>query len=95
MPTHNTWFFHLQRICNHCTYPACLAACPRKAIYKRPEDGVVLIDQSRCRGYRKCVEACPYKVHLSRNDPNFGKMRGLLPKARGQGCCCHTRWHAD
>jgi nitrate reductase beta subunit len=61
LPEHKTFFFYLQRICNHCTYPACLAACPRKAIYKRPEDGVVLIDQERCRGYRKCVEACPYK----------------------------------
>ncbi len=61
LPVHQTFFFYLQRICNHCTYPACLAACPRKAIYKRPEDGVVLIDQERCRGYRKCVEACPYK----------------------------------
>ena len=38
-----------------------MAACPRKAIYKRPEDGVVLVDQSRCRGYRECVRACPYK----------------------------------
>ena len=57
---HDRWFFYLPRICNHCTYPACLAACPRKAIYKRPEDGVVLIDQSRCRGYRRCVRACPY-----------------------------------
>ena len=53
--------FYLARICNHCTYPACLAACPRKAIYKRKEDGIVLIDQSRCRGYRECVRACPYK----------------------------------
>ncbi|MDR7522887.1 MAG: 4Fe-4S dicluster domain-containing protein [Armatimonadota bacterium] len=61
LPEHRTWFFHLQRLCNHCTYPACLAACPRQAIYKRPEDGIVLIDQRRCRGYRKCVEACPYK----------------------------------
>ncbi len=61
LPQHETFFFYLQRICNHCTYPACLAACPRKAIYKRPEDGVVLIDQHRCRGYRKCVEMCPYK----------------------------------
>ncbi|KKL71022.1 hypothetical protein LCGC14_2099080, partial [marine sediment metagenome] len=58
LPEHNTWFFYLQRICNHCTYPACLAACPRNAIYKRPEDGIVLIDQERCRGYRKCVEQC-------------------------------------
>ncbi len=58
---HQVWMFYLARICNHCTYPACLAACPRKAIYKRPEDGIVLIDQSRCRGYRECVKACPYK----------------------------------
>ena len=66
LPEHDTWFFYLQRICNHCSYPACLAACPRSAIYKRPEDGVVLIDQKRCRGYRKCVEACPYKKSLYR-----------------------------
>ncbi len=61
LPEHKVWYFHLARVCNHCTYPGCLAACPRQAIYKRPEDGIVLIDQSRCRGYRKCVEACPYK----------------------------------
>tara|TARA_B100000315_G_scaffold259102_1_gene313617 strand:+ start:4176 stop:5288 length:1113 start_codon:yes stop_codon:yes gene_type:complete len=61
LPSHDTFFFYLQRICNHCTYPACAAACPRKAIYKRKEDGIVLIDQERCRGYRKCVEQCPYK----------------------------------
>jgi nitrate reductase / nitrite oxidoreductase, beta subunit len=60
------WFFYMQRLCNHCTYPGCLAACPRKAIYKRPEDGVVLIDQKRCRGYRKCVAACPYKKAMYR-----------------------------
>ena len=66
LPEHRVWFFYLQRLCNHCTYPACLAACPRNAIYKRPEDGIVLIDQSRCRGYRKCVEACPYKKALYR-----------------------------
>lgn len=66
LPEHKTWFFYLQRLCNHCTYPACLAACPRKAIYKREEDGIVLIDQNRCRGYRKCVEACPYKKPMFR-----------------------------
>jgi len=61
---HKVWMFYLQRICNHCTYPACLAACPRKAIYKRQEDGVVLVDQTRCRGYRQCVQACPFKKVL-------------------------------
>ena len=58
---HLTWFFYLARICNHCTYPACLASCPRGSIYKRPEDGIVLVDQGRCRGYQECVKACPYK----------------------------------
>jgi nitrate reductase beta subunit len=66
LPKHAAWFFYLQRLCNHCTYPACLAACPRNAIYKRPEDGIVLIDQARCRGYRKCVEQCPYKKPMYR-----------------------------
>jgi nitrate reductase / nitrite oxidoreductase, beta subunit len=58
---HMTWFFYLARICNHCTYPACLASCPRGSIYKRPEDGIVLVDQGRCRGYQECVKGCPYK----------------------------------
>jgi nitrate reductase beta subunit len=66
LPEHKVWFFYLQRLCNHCTYPGCLAACPRQAIYKREEDGVVLIDQQRCQGYRKCVEACPYKKAMYR-----------------------------
>ncbi len=57
----DNFYFYLPRICNHCTYPACLAACPRQAIYKREEDGIVLIDQERCQGYRYCIAACPYK----------------------------------
>ncbi len=54
-------FFYFPRICNHCLNPACVAACPSGALYKRGEDGIVLIDQKRCRGWRSCVAACPYK----------------------------------
>lgn len=54
-------YFYLPRLCNHCTHPACLDACPRSAIEKRQEDGIVLVDQDKCHGYRFCVEACPYK----------------------------------
>ena len=57
----NSYGFYLPRICNHCTNPACLAACPRGAIFKRAQDGVVLVDQQRCEGLRYCVAACPYK----------------------------------
>lgn len=52
---------YLPRICNHCLNPACVASCPSGAIYKRGEDGIVLINQKRCRAWRMCVTACPYK----------------------------------
>ncbi|MFQ6675443.1 MAG: 4Fe-4S dicluster domain-containing protein [Fidelibacterota bacterium] len=85
LPEHKTYFFYLQRICNHCTYPACLAACPRKAIYKRPEDGVVLIDQKRCRGYRKCVEACPYKKAMYNGQTKISeKCIACYPRLEGR-----------
>jgi len=54
-------FHYLPRICNHCLNPACVAACPSGAIYKRGEDGIVLINQNKCRSWRMCVTACPYK----------------------------------
>ncbi|MFZ1729838.1 MAG: nitrate reductase subunit beta [Bacteroidota bacterium] len=53
--------FYFPRICNHCLNPACVAACPSGALYKRGEDGIVLVDQNRCRAWRSCVAACPYK----------------------------------
>ena len=54
-------YFYLPRICNHCLNPACVAACPSGAAYKRGEDGIVLINQDKCRAWRMCVSACPYK----------------------------------
>ena len=57
----NTFMMYLPRLCEHCLNPACVASCPSGAIYKREEDGVVLIDQEKCRGWRMCVSGCPYK----------------------------------
>jgi nitrate reductase beta subunit len=54
-------FNYLPRICNHCLNPACVAACPQGAIYKRGEDGVVLVNENKCKAWRMCVAACPYK----------------------------------
>lgn len=56
-----TFLMYLPRLCEHCLNPACLASCPSGAIYKRAEDGIVLIDQDKCRGWRMCVSGCPYK----------------------------------
>ncbi len=57
----HTFHMYLPRICNHCINPACVAACPSGSIYKREEDGIVLVDQDKCRGWRMCISACPYK----------------------------------
>ena len=56
-----SFMFYLPRICEHCLNPSCMASCPSGAIYKRSEDGIVLVDQDRCRGWRQCITGCPYK----------------------------------
>ena len=87
---HPMWMFYLARICNHCDNPACLAACPRKAIYKRDEDGIVLVDQERCRGYRECVKACPYKkVYFNIISRASEKCIGCYPRVeQGEVALC-------
>ncbi len=55
------FMFYLPRICEHCLNPSCVASCPSGAMYKREEDGIVLVDQDQCRSWRMCVSGCPYK----------------------------------
>ncbi|WP_298018897.1 nitrate reductase subunit beta [uncultured Castellaniella sp.] len=57
----NTFMMYLPRLCEHCLNPTCVASCPSGSIYKRAEDGIVLIDQDKCRGWRMCISGCPYK----------------------------------
>jgi len=87
LPEHRNFFFYLQRICNHCTYPACLAACPRNAIHKREEDGIVLLDQHRCRGYRHCMAACPYKKTMYNSSSRITeKCIACFPRVEDETC---------
>lgn len=77
----NAYYFYLPRICNHCTHPACLEACPRGAIRKREEDGIVLIDEDHCRGLRFCMEACPYKkIYFNSSEGVSQKCIFCLPR---------------
>lgn len=47
--------------CMHCAEPACMNACPAHAITKR-EDGIVVVDQTRCIGCQYCRQACPFDI---------------------------------
>src|SRR3546814_3780335 len=64
----NTFMMYLPRLCEHCLNPTCVAACPSGAIYKREEDGIVLIDQDKCRGWRMCV----------RSEENTSELQSLM-----------------
>lgn len=55
------FMMYLPRLCEHCLNASCVASCPSGAMYKRDEDGIVLVDQKRCRGWRFCMTGCPYK----------------------------------
>jgi anaerobic dimethyl sulfoxide reductase subunit B (iron-sulfur subunit) len=53
--------YHLSVACHHCAVPVCATSCPSDAIWKR-DDGIVLIDASRCTKCRKCETDCPYSA---------------------------------
>ena len=61
MEFEQVFMMYLPRICEHCINAPCVSACPSGAMYKRDEDGIVLVDQTACRGWRFCVSSCPYK----------------------------------
>ena len=96
----DNYFFYLPRICNHCSNPGCLSACPRDAIFKREEDGVVLVDLDRCQGYRYCIAGCPYKKiyfnpKISKSEKCilcFPRIEQGLPPACAQSCVGRIRF---
>jgi nitrate reductase / nitrite oxidoreductase, beta subunit len=84
------FMFYLPRICEHCLNPSCVASCPSGAMYKREEDGIVLVDQDRCRGWRFCVSGCPYKkVYFNHRTGKAEKCTFCYPRIEeGQPTIC-------
>src|SRR4051794_35440570 len=68
-----------------------MAPCPSGAIYKREEDGIVLVDQDRCRGWRQCITGRPYKkISFNHNGGKAEKGPVRCPRIEGglPTVCC-------
>lgn len=95
-----TFMMHLPRICEHCLNPSCVASCPSGAMYKRDEDGIVLVDQEACRGWRFCMTGCPYKkVYFNWQTQKaekctfcFPRIEAGLPTVCGETCTGRIRY---
>ena len=73
MVPNNIFTYSVSVACMHCEEPSCVEVCPTAAMTKR-DDGVVLIDQSKCIGCRYCEWACPYGA------PHFNEAVGVMTK---------------
>jgi len=51
-------------VCRQCVSPLCVQNCPTGACFIDKDNGNVRrIDQSKCIGCQKCIQACPHKPH--------------------------------
>ncbi len=100
---------HFPMSCLHCEDAACVTVCPTGASYKRPEDGIVLVDQDKCMGCNYCAWACPYGAReLDREDGTMKKCTLCIDRIYDEGlpveerqpacvltCPTHARFFGD
>ncbi|MCX8021452.1 MAG: 4Fe-4S binding protein [Syntrophorhabdaceae bacterium] len=65
------YFFSIS--CQHCGDAPCIMVCPVRAIKKRDEDGVVVIDRDLCIGCHSCEMACPFGAPKFQGDGRMAK----------------------
>ncbi|HYB89875.1 MAG TPA: 4Fe-4S dicluster domain-containing protein [Candidatus Binataceae bacterium] len=79
--------FFVPKLCNQCDHPPCTQVCPVGATFST-EEGVILIDSTRCIGCGYCIQACPYGARYLRPDTKTADKctfcyhritKGLLP----------------
>jgi Fe-S-cluster-containing dehydrogenase component len=59
-------------MCMHCDDAPCVTACKSGAVFKR-DDGLVVIDPTKCTGDRLCQAACPHNAIFFNKDLNISQ----------------------
>ena len=85
--------YNISISCNHCLHPKCAGICPVNAYVVR-EDGIVILDETKCIGCGYCAWGCPYGApqynpktgHMTNCDFCFDSLEQGLPPACVAAC---------
>jgi anaerobic carbon-monoxide dehydrogenase iron sulfur subunit len=80
-PTINTSY---PNRCVHCDPAPCLQVCPTGAIYREPDENLVLLDQMRCIACAMCAIVCPFDAVTFH--PAVGSGNGHPVAIKCDGC---------
>lgn len=88
--------------CQQCEESPCTHVCPTGASY-RNENGVVLVDKSKCIGCKYCMMACPYGVRSWNSEEKCVEKCTLCQQLTSVGkdpacvaaCCASARFYGD
>jgi Fe-S-cluster-containing dehydrogenase component len=68
--------------CRHCENPACIEACVMNCIFKDPETGLTIYDNSLCIGCKSCYEACPFSIPSFNKEEKMEKCDGCATRVK-------------
>ena len=60
-------------LCMHCDNAPCIPSCPIEGAIYRRDDGLIIIDPTKCTGCKNCVDSCPYGVIYFNEDLNIAQ----------------------
>jgi Fe-S-cluster-containing dehydrogenase component len=61
--------YNISIACCLCEDPTCVKSCPRSALSKNEETGIIQVDEDKCNGCAWCIESCEFGaiILLERN----------------------------
>ena len=80
-------FSFLSVACMHCEDAPCVMGCPSSCLYKDPESGLTLYDNTNCIGCHSCAMACPFGAPSFNAEGKMEKCDGCVERLR-RGMIC-------
>lgn len=56
--------YNLAIACVLCEDPTCVRSCPRNALRKSEESGIIMVDDGKCSGCGWCIQGCEFGAIL-------------------------------